>query len=342
MLPRLYILWIGFILLWLASPAFTRNDTSSDKTTFIVYGDLPYMIITADGRSDKEVLIEDILPAINQREDVPFVIHLGDLSRPEYACNDEFLYSVKDFWENDITKPVFYTPGDNEWTDCDRPNLPNPQSEIGRLAAIRDIFFSEPKNLDAEWQYEQNADLRENELWVYDGVLFVTQHMVSTDNGRDEILKDDPAEAIALVDKRDQVNKQWLDHAFKIAKKSNIEAVVIATQLDPFGPEDGENDSFTRCMNNAAYAEFCNQVQTFAANLGKPMLLVHGDTNAYCYDQPFNEELAPNIWRLNAPGDFKYIDASLISYDRSNPDLPFEITGLLSGEVPPEVCDYSL
>ncbi len=338
MLTGLLTLLISFMLLWFACPTLTLADNSSTKTTFIVYGDLPYMITLPDGRTDEQVLMEDILPAIKQQDDVPFVIHVGDLSRPEYACNDHFLDKVKEFWENDIAKPVFYTPGDNDWTDCDRQNLPNPQSEIARLAAIRDIFFSEPKTIDPEWQYEQNADLPENELWIYDGVMFVTQHMVSTDNGRVEVLMDDPAEAIALVDKRDQGNKEWLDHAFDIAQNSEIEAVVIATQLDPFGAEDGENDAFTRCTNNAAYAGFCNQVQTFAANLGKPVLLVHGDTNAYCYDQPF---LAGNIWRLNAPGDFKYIDASLISYDRSNPDLPFEVTGLLSGEVPPEVCDYS-
>ncbi|MGK7954402.1 MAG: hypothetical protein AB4063_03935 [Crocosphaera sp.] len=340
MLRRFLIILAALIIIGVALPVFGKNKSSA-QTSFIVYGDLPYMISLPDGRTDEEVLKEDILPAIQQRKDVPFVIHLGDLSRPQYACEDQFLYDVKAFWEKDIQKPVFYTPGDNDWTDCDRSYLPNPQSEIERLAAIRRIFFSEPKQLDPQWQYEQNSTLPENELWIYEGVLFVTQHIVSTNNGRDEILIDDPQEVLALVDERDQANKEWLDHGLKIAKQEAIEAVVIASQLDPFGPEDGENDAFTRCTNNAAYGGFCEQLQTFAINVQKPVLFVHGDTNAYCYDQPFGTELAPNIWRLNAPGDHKYIDASVVSYDRNNPEQPFDITGLLSGDPPPPICDYS-
>jgi hypothetical protein len=68
---------------------------------------------------------------------------------------------------------------------------------------------------------------------------------------------------------------------------------------------------------------------------------VHGDTNAYCFDQPFSQAIAPKIWRLNAPGDYKVIDASLISFDSTNANQPFKITGLLSGQAPPQVCDYS-
>ncbi len=82
-------------------------------------------------------------------------------------------------------------------------------------------------------------------------------------------------------------------------------------------------------------------MQTLAANLDKPVLLVHGDTNAYCFDQPFPVGKTPKLWRLNAPGDFKVIDASLISFDPSNSSKPFEVTGLLSGKEPPQICDYS-
>jgi hypothetical protein len=40
------------------------------------------------------------------------------------------------FWKNEIVKPVFYTPGDNDWTDCDRENLKVRQSELERLNAM--------------------------------------------------------------------------------------------------------------------------------------------------------------------------------------------------------------
>jgi hypothetical protein len=31
----------------------------------------------------------------------------------------------------------------------------------------------------------------------------------------------------------------------------------------------------------------------------------------------------------------------LISFDPSNSSKPFEVTGLLSGKEPPQICDYS-
>jgi hypothetical protein len=37
---------------------------------------------------------------------------------------------------------------------------------------------------------------------------------------------------------------------------------------------------------------------------------IHGDTNAYCLDQPFDH--SKNLWRLHAPGDFKYVDVVVI------------------------------
>jgi len=71
---------------------------------------------------------------------------------------------------------------------------------------------------------------------------FVTVHRISTDDGRSEILLDDPRKAIALVNQRDRLNQQWLDRAFKIAAKQDTKALVVATQLDPFTPA-GKNET---------------------------------------------------------------------------------------------------
>jgi hypothetical protein len=308
---------------------------------FATYGDMPYGVIMPDGRSDAQVLADDIAPQIRRREDLPFVIHVGDLGRPQDVCTDAQLEKHKAFWATALRKPVFYTPGDNDWTDCDRPQLPAPTSELERLAAVRRIFFSQPKDLGPAWQYETQSAQPENALWWYAGVLFVTVHMVSTNNGRDEIFLDDPARAIALVNERDEANRRWLEHAFTLATKQDAAAVVIATQLDPFGPPEGDVEAFTRCTNQPAYAAFCEHILVRSANLGKPVLLVHGDTNAYCLDQPFPASRAPKLWRLNAPGDFKVIDVAVVSINTASPDQPFSVTGLLSGKVAPQECDYS-
>ena len=80
-------------------------------------------------------------------------------------------------------------------------------------------------------------------------------------------------------------------------------------------------------------------MKALSETLGKPVLLLHGDTNAYCLDQPF--ETASNLWRLNAPGDFKHLDASRVEVFPDNPSKPFQAVGLLSGAPAPSVCDYS-
>jgi len=354
--------------------------SSQPLMSFAAYGDIPYEIKLPNGRTDDQVLVEDIAPALRRREDIPFVINLGDLGRPESTCHDGWLRKTKVFWETKIVKPVFYTPGDNDWADCDRPNLSVRQSETERLQHLRNIFFGSPKNvssvwkleevqailardpqltypvisLDAirrivamnsdefarDWRYETQPELPENAIWMRDGVLFVTLHYVSTDNGRSEVLIDDPIKTIALVEERDRQNQRWLNHALDRALQRNVKALVVATQLDPFGPAKQQETSLGHCLNNPAYAGFCRQLQALAGAFGKPVLLLHGDTNAYCLDQPFSQ--TKNFWRLNAPGDFKVVDASLIKVFPDDLNHPFQATGLLSGAPAPAICDYSL
>jgi len=61
-----------------------RLESMAEKPVqFATYGDMPYGVTMPDGRSDAQVLAHDIAPEIRRREDVPFVIHLGDLGRPQ-------------------------------------------------------------------------------------------------------------------------------------------------------------------------------------------------------------------------------------------------------------------
>ena len=82
------------------------------------------------------------------------MIHLGDLSRPETACSDNWLRQSPTFWQRELVKPVFYTPGDNDWADCDRESLAVRQSEIEGLQQLRTILFSSPKTVTPGWQLE--------------------------------------------------------------------------------------------------------------------------------------------------------------------------------------------
>ena len=211
---------------------------------------------------------------------------------------------------------------------------------------VRRVFFSEPIDLSASWAYASQPNFPENARWIYKGVLFATIHLVSTNNGRQEILLDDIEEALALVDARDQANRVWLREAFRQALKSKVSAVVIITQADVTSPSGTDPCTPYNRIN-------CDAFHSFRANLifnaskfsdknqsRKPVLLLHGDTNPYCFDRDFGGDIAPNLWRLNAWGDFQTpADATKITIQPYNKDEPFIAKTLLGRQKPAESCD---
>jgi hypothetical protein len=312
----------------------------ASETRFAVYGDMPYMATLPDGRTDKQVLEQDIAPRVAGMAEVDFVIHLGDLGRPKDACNDTWLHAQKKLWEHGFKKPAFYTPGDNDWTDCDRATVKPRQSELARLDAVRRVFFSTPHNYDPAWRYSRQHGQPENASWTIGEIHFTTLHIVSTDNGREQVYLDDPRQALSLADSRDAANLLWLKRAFKAAKNPEIQALVIATQHDFFEPLKHGSSQLGWCLSNPSFAPICEKFLQGTKTLGKPVLMMHGDTDAYCLDQPFKTEGVANFWRLNAPGDFKPIDLSIISVDVANKSHPFSATSLLAGGPVPDECVY--
>ena len=334
---------VAVLILSAAGFARPQSIQTTDNPSFAAYGDLPYQHQLSDGRTDEQVLIQDIAPRIKARQDIPFVIHFGDLGRPEFSCTDSWFEKTLQWWRKDLAKPVFYTPGDNDWKDCDRQKLKLRSSGLSRLTALRETFFnpSRMREYPAEWRVEQQQQQPENLTWFHRGVRFVTQHVISKDNGRKDVLLDDPVLAVQLAEQRDRNNLVWIDQAFELAAQPETKALVVTMQYDLFGPPNKQESMLERCTSKPAYREYCLHLQEAAARLNKPVLLVHGDTNAYCLDQPFNTALAPLLWRLNGPGDYKVIDASIVAIDAANPARPFYVTGLLSGTSPPATCDYS-
>jgi hypothetical protein len=292
----------------------------ASETRFAVYGDMPYMATLPDGRTDKQVLEQDIAPRLAGMTEVDFVIHLGDLGRPKDACNDSWLHAQKRLWEHGFKKPR--------------------QSELARLDAVRRVFFSTPHNFDPAWHYSRQHGQPENASWTIGKVHFTTLHIVSTNNGREQVYLDDPRQALSLADARDAANLIWLERAFQEAKSPEIEALVIATQHDFFEPLKHGSSQLEWCLSNPSFAPICQQFLQGTKMLGKPVLMMHGDTDAYCLDQPFMTEGVENFWRLNAPGDFKPIDLSIISVDVANKSHPFSATSLLAGGPVPDECVY--
>lgn len=315
----------------LSLAAMPSTAVSADGLRFMVFGDAPYT-----GEQIK-VLDKTVAPAI-QDAAFSFLIHLGDMKSGGESCTDALIGDRYDQLMALHPGRVFYTPGDNEWTDCDRPGLAERFSELWRLDFLRTLIASNPMKLPADWHYATQPEFPENARWTQGGVMFATVHIVSTNNGREEIFLDDIETTLDLVDARDRANLAWLGAAFDAARRSDSGAVVIATQADVTklaGTAPCSDSLRIRCD---AFATFRDQLLRLAAGFKKPVLLVHGDTNPFCLDKTFGGDTAPLLWRLNALGDYSEVDATVISVDPDDPEQPFVITPLMTGASLGETC----
>lgn len=324
------------LVLVMAMPARAESDTAF---SFIAIGDTPY------SPAENERITGPITQAIREANP-PFVVHHGDLKGGGESCSKALLKERrKDIYNLLDDGPVFYTPGDNEWADCDRAFLDHPVSELGQLDLVRRIFFKKPLKLEESWSYASQPNYPENARWMYDGVLFATIHLVSTNNGRKEILLDDVEQALAMVEARDQADRVWLEAAFNEALKAKAKAVVIVTQADPTAADGAGSCNWENRINCDAFESFRANIRLRASQFAdrgqprRPVLLLHGDTNPYCLDKKFGGEMAPNLWRLNAWGDYQGpADATKITVQPDNKDEPFTVITLLGNKLPAEGC----
>lgn len=299
---------------------------------FIAIGDMPYQ------DAEQDSLTTELRRAISAAN-VPFVVHYGDLKGGGESCTDALLTVRRnDIWSLQPGR-VFFTPGDNEWTDCDRDTLETSFSEIERLAKIRDLFFAEPMDLPDNWAYVNQPHFPENARWQQGDVVFLTLHLVGTNNGRQNILLDDPGLALAMVEARDHANRVWLNNAFEQADQVQARALVMVTQADVSDPDGSGPCTPTNPSECDAYLGFREQLMSLAARFDKPVLLIHGDTNPYCLDREFGGAITPKLWRLNAWGDFQDpADATDIVIQPTNPEQPFTIQTLMGQQQPAMGC----
>src|SRR5829696_1290160 len=81
-----------------------------ERFSFVVMGDVPYS-------EEEEPLFEAMLRELD-REELAFVVHVGDFKGPE-ACTDA-LFEKRRAQFDASRHPFVFVPGDNEWADCPR------------------------------------------------------------------------------------------------------------------------------------------------------------------------------------------------------------------------------
>src|SRR5512142_1959738 len=209
---------------------------SSDRDhVFAVIGDIPYGN-AALARFPAEIA------QINADPSVQWVDHLGDIKNGSSVCSDEYFQQIKTDFDA-FEKPFVYTVGDNEWTDCHRPNNGG-YDPIERLARIRQVFFPKPGHTlgkhPASVKSQADQGIPENVRWQRGGVGFAAVDIIGSDDslepwtGRTAPTPEQTAEVLT----RTAASIQEIDEAFDEARVEHQRAVVLLMQADMFNPSE--------------------------------------------------------------------------------------------------------
>ena len=318
------------------------SNGSTNKKTFEfsvgLWGDLPY--------SDTQALsgVPNLIADMNS-SDISFSIHDGDLkagngiagSVTPTTCSDA-LYTQAIGTFNSLDQPAFFTPGDNDWTDCDRPSNGS-FNELERLQHEREILFSTDrsfgkKTLQVEVQSAPlcvgtanttpgstagpyvPAGCVENRRWSFHGVTFATLNVQGscnndcTSGGSAPDAGGDPAE----FDARNAADVQWLDDTFAEAAAQDSAGVMIVWQADPgfdtFGFQNAPKRNPTTLAetdgNPDGFQSILSDLRTKTIAFKKPVVLVHGDSHYFLVDKPLLDSQGrqvENFTRVETYGD---------------------------------------
>lgn len=291
----------------------------AQRFDFIALGDMPYNVPADHARYDR--LIDRINAA-----GPAFSIHVGDTKAGSTPCSDESIRRSKEHFDR-FAGAVVYTIGDNEWTDCHRRGAGG-FDPLERLDFVRRLHFDRAQSLGQRpLGVERQADAMpahalyaENLRWTHNGVLFVTLHIVGSNNNF-EIRAGAPEEFVA----RDAANQAWIADSFAMASRDRSLGIVLAFQADMWAsdvPRDPNQNGFARTLGHLTER---------AAAFGGPVLLVQGDSHVLRIDQPLKDRRGgtlENVTRLQVMGAAE-VHAVRVTIDPAEPGLfsftPFRV-----------------
>jgi len=313
------------------TPVIADNDKSIDSHSehafsLAVYGDSPYGCKAGECPIDQPDIRPDtakgpnpgdprqieatpaFIKAINADPKVRFVMHVGDIHSGSQYCTLAYNRTISDLWKQ-FTDPLVYTPGDNEWADCQKSKEGGNVNDSGNyvdyangnpvanLALIRSMFFPNPgetlggqkKHVISQAQaydpaHPKDAEYVENVRWEQSGVLFVTLNIPGGSNNDDDKWygANKTGEQIQEVAQRTAADIRWLEAAFEHAQEDGLKAIVIAEQADMWDL-DGTDPLANHIAN---YKPFIDSIASHATTFGKPVLLINGDSHSYRSDNP--------------------------------------------------------
>jgi hypothetical protein len=176
---------------------------------------------------------------------------------------------------------------------------------LERLQALRSVFYPSGRSLGKNPLTVQNqstsmpsfASFVENQRWQHQDVVFATVHIVGSNNNFEAR---DP-HAITEFFEREKANIAWINEAFAAARQAQAKALVFAMQADVFEGKSLWEDFPTHSGFRKTIGE---TLLPMVAQANIPVLLIHGDSHVFRFDQPFilNKKPLPQLTRLEVPG----------------------------------------
>lgn len=265
---------------------------------FMAIGDAPY-------RKDQLPRFKQMIRQMND-EHPTFSVHIGDTVHPHDKAANRLVCSNEDYNTvfrefSAIKHPLFYTPGDNEWVDCDTdPEFPYNPNE--RLTQIRSqffpptVFYPIPTSFQWKSQASQPAfkNYVENQRWHVGTITFATLHIVGTHNNLQE-----GKDTLTEFEARNAANIAWLAETFNEATVKKREGIVLFFHANPMFEADSRN----RFGFNPFIAELTRHAKAYTGKI----LLIHGDSHRFLVDYPLRDPetgyLLPNVTRVVVFGD---------------------------------------
>jgi hypothetical protein len=173
---------------------------------------------------------------------------------------------------------------------------------------------------------QQQGEYRENARWMRGGVVFVTLHMPGGNNG---VYPD--RYAFEEYERRNAANLAWLNAAYDEVRARDARGLVVLFHGNP-----GWNEIYWRA---SAYRDFKGMLANEGAELGVPILAVHGDSHIFRVDKPLafsdGRTRADHVTRLEVFGSPER-GFVLVTADEKNPELFSFAAAEVEGHAPRE------
>ncbi|MEK8047994.1 hypothetical protein [Ideonella margarita] len=279
----------------LAGCATAPQAAAPGSFSFGLWGDMPY------AKAGDAPKMPALLASINA-SDIAFSIYDGDIKDGSSRCDDKVFDDALGMF-NSLKQPVFYVPGDNEWTDCHRLNNGGFDA-LERLGFLRKKMYAQTgslgqQRLPAEAQGKPGEAYVENQRFERGGVMFVTLNIPGSNNNlvlsaaectnksARKQAQCDAGNAEFLA--RDEANVRWLQESFAKARAAGLIGVVVVFQADPgFDLPETESVDESQAASVSGYRNFMSVLAAETVKYKGQVLMVHGDTHYFKLDMPLH------------------------------------------------------